>query len=229
MIRAVFFDAVGTLIEPAPSAVDVYLAAARRHGTRLSRQTIAKRFRAAFCLEEAIDRNRGWRTDEEREQQRWRSIVGTVLDDVRDPEACFAELWQHFARPESWRCLPGAVEVLGELARQGFCLGVASNFDRRLRGVAAGMPALRPVRQLVISSEVGWRKPALQFFEQVVSAAGVSASEIVFVGDDPVNDDEGARRAGLRVLLLSPAGRITGLADVLETLLRLNSTEDSRR
>jgi putative hydrolase of the HAD superfamily len=228
MIRAVFFDAVGTLIEPAPSAVDVYLEAARRHGSRLTRDVIAARFRAAFCREDAVDREHGWRTDEAREEQRWRNIVGSVLQDVQDRETCFAELWQHFARPESWRCLEDAAVVLGELARQGFRLGLASNFDRRLRQVAAGLPGLRPIRQLVISSEVGWRKPAREFFERVVSAAGVPASEIVFVGDDPVNDDEGARWAGLRVLLLGQAGRLTGLADVLAALLRIHSTENGR-
>jgi putative hydrolase of the HAD superfamily len=87
---------------------------------------------------------------------------------------------------------------------------------------------LRPIQHLVISSEVGWRKPAREFFEQVVSAAGVPASEIVFVGDDPVNDDEGARRAGLNVLLLDPAGSLTRLADVPDALTRLNLTEEGR-
>ena len=33
-IRAVFFDAVGTLIEPDPPAVDAYLAAGEAHGIR---------------------------------------------------------------------------------------------------------------------------------------------------------------------------------------------------
>jgi putative hydrolase of the HAD superfamily len=206
MIRAVFFDAVGTLIEPHPGAVDIYLAVARRHRSQLSREEIATRFRDAFCREDERDRERGWRTDEAREEQRWRSIVGTVLDDVGDRELCFLELWQHFASPRAWRCLEHAPVVLDFLQRRGYLLGMASNFDGRLRGVRDGLVALRPLRHLVISSEVGWRKPAPAFFKEVVRVAGVDAKEILFVGDDPVNDEEGPRAAGMKVLLLDPQG-----------------------
>src|SRR5262245_59498810 len=101
MIRAVFFDAVGTLIEPEPPAAEVYLSVSRKHGGRLELQTIGSRFRAAFRAEEELDQAAGWRTDEHREQRRWRSIVASVLDDVADEEACFQELWQHFAGPRA--------------------------------------------------------------------------------------------------------------------------------
>src|SRR5262245_32971097 len=132
-IRAWFFDAVGTLIRPEPSAAAAYAAVGRRHGTRLPEDVIAQRFRAAFRAEEGVDRDAGWRTSEAREVQRWRGIVGRVLDDVPDPEAVFRELWDHFARPTAWRCEPGAAEVLAAGERLGLVLGVASNFDGRLR------------------------------------------------------------------------------------------------
>jgi putative hydrolase of the HAD superfamily len=219
MIRAVFFDAVGTLIEPAPAAVEVYHTVACKHGSRLSLEMIRSRFASAFRREDALDRAAEWRTDEAREERRWRSIVASVLDDLRDGEPCFQELWQHFAEPESWRCLPGVEETLAELARRGYQLGLASNFDSRLRAVKEGIAALTPLHCLVISSEIGWRKPARAFFERVVTEADVAPGEILFVGDDPVNDDEGARAAGLRVLLLDPHGgpeRLTRLNDLLE-------------
>ncbi len=180
MIRSVYFDAVGTLIEPAPSAAAVYLDVGRDHGSRLTLDEIARRFRAAFAAEDDVDRRAGWRTDEERERRRW----------------------QHFAQPPAWHCLAGAGEVLAELSRRGYRIGLASNFDARLRGVAAGLAELAPVRSLVISSEVGWRKPSAKFFERVISAAGGNPEEVLFVGDDPVNDGEGANAAGLKVCLL---------------------------
>ena len=106
--RAVFFDAVGTLIHPDPPAPAVYAAVARRYGSSLDMETIAARFRSAFCRQEAIDRLVGWRTDEHREYARWREIVAETLVDVDDAEACFGELHAYFARPDAWRSPSGS-------------------------------------------------------------------------------------------------------------------------
>ena len=202
-VRAVFFDAVGTLIHPEPSAAFAYAAVARTYGSRLGVAEIAARFRAAFAREEAFDVANGLRTDEGREEARWRRIVAEVLDDVGDPESCFGDLFEHFRLPASWRCAPDVGPVLAELERRGYVLGIASNYDRRLRDVVAGLPELRPARRLVISSEVGWRKPAPAFFAAVRAAAGVPAEAILHVGDDVVNDYDGARAAGLGALLVA--------------------------
>ena len=47
-VKAVFFDAVGTLIHPEPSAATVYHSVGMRHGSRLDHATVKARFRAAF-------------------------------------------------------------------------------------------------------------------------------------------------------------------------------------
>src|SRR5262249_40681717 len=153
------------------------------------------------------DRRNGWRTDEEREVRRWRQVVGRVLDDVHDPEGCFRELFRHFARPDAWRCDPDAAAVLPELAARGLVLGLASHYDERLRSVLAGKPELRRLQHVVISAEVGWRKPAAEFFAVVCAAAGMTPEQIVLVGDDLGNDYDGARAAGLRAVLFDPRGR----------------------
>src|SRR5437016_5097413 len=102
-IRAVFFDAVGTLLHPEPAASVVYAEVGRRHGSRYDLSGIDSRFHAAFRREEEIDFAHGLRTDEAREVERWRRIVATALDDVTDADACFEELFEHFSRPENWR------------------------------------------------------------------------------------------------------------------------------
>lgn len=218
-VRVIFFDAVGTVIFPEPPAAEVYAAVAARYGSRLSLAKIGRRFRDVFRREEEFDLRSGLRTDEEREERRWRHIVAAVLHDVCDGEACFRELFEHFSRPQAWVCAPDAGTTLAELARRGYRLGMASNYDRRLRSVVAGLPELRPLEHLVISSEVGWRKPAPEFFAAVVRQAGVPAGEILFVGDDPVNDEKGARGSGLRTLLLDPLGQSPGSIPQLRTLL----------
>jgi putative hydrolase of the HAD superfamily len=222
-IKAVVFDAVGTLIHPEPPAAIVYAQIGRRFGSRLARADIASRFTEAFRREEAADGLTGLRTSEARERARWRAIVASVLDDVSDPEACFQELFAHFARPEAWRCRPEDGPTLRGLRRRGYVLGLASNYDRRLRSVAAGLAPLKPVEHLVISSEVGWRKPARPFFDAVCQAVGTGPGRVLFVGDDPANDYEGARAAGLQAVLLDPeakgpmtADRVTSLRELLE-------------
>ncbi len=206
-VRAVFFDAVGTVIVPDPPAAAVYAEVGRRHGSQLTDAEVRSRFVAAFRQEEEADRAAGLRTDEAREEDRWRRIVSSVLDDVADPAACFAEMFEHFARPSSWRCDADTAGVVRTLAEAGFRLGLASNFDGRLRSVVAGLPELAGVERLVISSEVGWRKPAPAFFAAVCREAGCPAEQVLLVGDDRANDYDGARAAGLRAILFEPTGR----------------------
>jgi putative hydrolase of the HAD superfamily len=201
---AVFFDAVGTLIHPDPPAPVVYAAVGQRFGSRLDTKAITAHFRDAFRRQETIDRLAGWRTDEAREQARWRAIVSETLTDVIDAEACFQALYTHFARPDAWRAEAEVGPTLLALAERGWHIGLASNFDGRLRAVAAGLPALAPVHTLVVSSEVGRRKPAREFFHEVGRQARMPLEKIVFVGDDPINDSEGAGAAGLISLLYDP-------------------------
>lgn len=219
-VRAVAFDAVGTLITPNPPVADVYHSAGRRHGSRLTTEVIRGRFHAAFRAEDELDRAAGWHSDAAREVERWRRIVVAVLDDVPNVEACFRELWDHFSSPASWRCLPDVGPVLAELTRRGLIVGLTSNFDGRLRTVAAGLPDLAPVAPVVVSAEVGWRKPAPEFFAAVVRAFGCAANEVLLVGDDFENDYLGATAAGLPALLLDTVprpgvARISRLADLI--------------
>jgi putative hydrolase of the HAD superfamily len=221
-VRAVFFDAVGTLLHPVPPAPQVYATIGQRHGSRLTHPEVCERFRTAFAAEEALDCGNGLKTDERREKERWRRIVARVLDDISDPKRCFEELFDHFGTPHAWRCEPQTSPVLTTLTRRGLTLGLASNFDRRLRTVAHGLPELRGVSRLVISSEVGYRKPAPDFFLAVREAAALPPEQILFVGDDRANDFEGARAAGMHAVLYDPAGvesalgpRITQLRELL--------------
>jgi putative hydrolase of the HAD superfamily len=215
----IFFDAVGTLLSPEPSAPAVYAATGRRFGSRLDEVTITARFRTAFRRQEEADYLAGLRTSEERELARWRTIVGEVLDDVADREGCFQELYAHFARPDVWACVPEAAEVLETLSARGHTIGIASNFDHRLRGLVAHLPALRSVCHLVISSEIEWRKPAPDFFAEMCRQAAARPEQVLYVGDDPANDYDGARASGLPVLLFDPQQRTNAPPNVCITSL----------
>jgi putative hydrolase of the HAD superfamily len=205
-VRAIFFDAVGTLIHPDPAASMVYFNVGRRFGSQYDSDQIGRRFRQAFEMEEDADRVGGLRTSEERERRRWQHIVGHVLDDVTDPDACFAKLYEHFAKPGAWRLEADTARVLEELKKRGYVLGMASNYDRRLRSVVAGLP-LKPLEHFIISSEIGWRKPAAAFFAALCTAASFPPDKILHIGDDWANDYQGAQATGLQALLFDPKGK----------------------
>ena len=209
--KCIAFDAVGTLIHPTPPPGDVYFQVGRRFGSRLTADEIARRFKQAFRDSERADFNGALgpllATNEAREKERWRQIVANVIDDVTDSNGCFAELYAHFASPQAWSCFDEVPAVLDELRAAGYRLHIASNFDSRLHAVGDAIAALKTIDSRVISSEVGCRKPGRAFFEALVAAAGCGADEVLMVGDDPVNDIEGARQAGLGAVLLNRRAR----------------------
>jgi putative hydrolase of the HAD superfamily len=206
-IEGIVFDAVGTLIDPFPTVADVYAEAARRQGVELDRGLVKTRFHQHFRNDE-VDEIRGpLVTDEVTEFCRWRRIVASVLPEVPYPDRAFFELWDHFGRPESWRCYPDVAPALAVLSAQGLPIRIASNFDGRLRAVVRGLAELAPYADpLVISSEVGFRKPHAAFYQAACASLGLAPERVLCVGDDLENDVAGARRAGLRGLLLDRHG-----------------------
>lgn len=201
-LQWIVFDAVGTVIYPTPSVAVVYHAIGSQHGSRQSLEEVRRLFRAAFHAASAHE-HAG--TSEADEELFWRGIVRETLPDVRDLEACFRQLFDHFGRPSAWACFDDVAPTLTELHARGFRLAVASNFDRRLHPLCEelgdGLP-LKLFEQRVISSEVGYRKPSSQFYQAVLNMTGARADEVLVVGDDEQNDVDGARHAGLRALHL---------------------------
>jgi len=204
-VRWIAFDAVGTLIHPAPSAAAVYHGVGLRHGSRLAAEEVARRFvdvfaRSAQCPDldcGCVEAEEPCHTCEVRERLRWQRIVELVLDDLLSPGECFEELFVHFGQPDNWACFSEVGSALRALRRAGYRLAVCSNFDARLNAVMDGTPQLAPIELRVLSSDVKYRKPSGRFFEALTRAANCAASEILFIGDDPANDVAAAEAAGI--------------------------------
>jgi putative hydrolase of the HAD superfamily len=208
-IRAIVFDAVGTLIEASPSVTDAYLAAAEAQGVRLDSERVRARFRQAFGSEEIHESRGPLGSDEPLEQRRWRRIVTSVLPEVDDPERAFDHLWQHFAQPGRWRVPEDAAAAVAAVIHARLPIRVASNFDARLRAVLAGLPALAGLAEsALISSEVGYRKPSEAFYRAIATSLDRPASETLWIGDDVENDAIGPRAAGFQVALVDRPGRL---------------------
>jgi putative hydrolase of the HAD superfamily len=217
-IRWVLFDAVGTLIFPHPPVAEVYYAAGRRFGSRLGIKTIQQRFRLALAEAQSGCRP----TSESGERERWRRIVGRVIDDVPEVlDAVFDELWRHFSQPQHWRVYDDVPEALSALARRGFQLGIASNFDQRLIEIAAGHPPLANCAPIFVSSDMGYTKPDLRFFRAVEERLRVPPAEIALIGDNEASDVQGAIAAGWRAIPLDRDEPVA--AGTIQTLAELNA------
>jgi putative hydrolase of the HAD superfamily len=215
--RWIAFDAVGTLIFADPPVHLAYYRIGRRYGTAARPEEVLHRFRTAFSrrathsvpqLDAAIAEGSGETSfdGEARERQFWREVVAEVLPDVHDADACFEELFSHFAQPSAWGCFADVEETLDEAQRRGCRVAIASNFDGRLHAVCDGHPALQLVDRRVISSEVGACKPQPAFFEALLSACNCRPEHVVVVGDDFENDVAAPRRMGIRALHLDRTG-----------------------
>jgi putative hydrolase of the HAD superfamily len=203
-VRAVVFDAVGTLMRPEPAVGVAYAVVARHFGSARDELEVQARFRATWKAEEARDYGSGGlRTDEAHERRRWQRIVAEVFPEVVAQDELFAELWDHFADATHWRLFDDVAQAWRELAARGLVLAVASNFDRRLLGICQSLETLAGCPHVYASSLVGYRKPAAEFYEHVTAALRLPAESILMVGDDFENDVCGAVRAGWQGLLLS--------------------------
>ncbi len=197
-VRAVVFDVVHTLVEPWPSVAVAYHEAGRRHGIDLDSAEIQARFRTAWRRQEDIDAagSPPFATSRDREAARWRQIVADVFGTAGPIEEIFAELWEHFGRPEAWRQVPAGRDLALAAHRAGLPIVLASNFDERLLGLATVVEPLTLAEHVFASSELGWRKPSGEFFRAVAGRLGLEPRELVLVGDDPELDIAAARRAG---------------------------------
>ncbi len=234
-IRCLAFDAVGTLIFADPPVHIAYYRVGRRHGSQFKAEEIRGRFRDAFRR-----RSAAWNPADDvmgdqvtfqtvttpepvggevDERRFWSDVVADVLPDVSDPAACFEELFAYFARPQSWTCFADVEETFAEAQRRGLRLAIASNFDVRLHAICDGKPELAPATVRLISSEIGCRKPGAPFYRALLDACQCGPDELLMVGDDPVNDVEGARRLGIRAVRVDRSG--SGGHDVLATLCDL--------
>lgn len=174
--------------------------------------------------------------------------VRAILDAV-DPElpprlsrGVLAELVDAYSRPALLvppAVADGAREALTTLAARGYTLAVVSNTMRTpgttLRELLARYRLLDCFTHATFSDEVGVRKPDPRIFELTLAAVAGGPATALHVGDDPVLDVEGARRAGMRVIQVAsapaPAGRpqpdalILGLGALPAAVSRLERGE----
>jgi len=234
MLRAVFFDLYGTLVtistdEDAPETSAAFerwvaehlgpAAAAREHARPFLAELRAIR---PFPVEHA--------------EPDIAPVVEAHLARLLERRPSQAECRAMAAafRAASRRALdliPGAREALAQL-RARYRVGLISNaqllFTRpELETIGLSLTDFDPA---LISSELGVRKPSRHLFGEALQRAGVTAREALYVGNDPLDDVQGAAGAGLFTCLvddprraddgpLTPDLRLRSVADLPRALL----------
>jgi putative hydrolase of the HAD superfamily len=201
-IRGVLFDAVGTLIYADPPASVVYARAAQELGLTVDESNVQRRLIQALKNYHSAVYDAGLTTSEDHERNRWRAIVAAVFPELLCTEELFCLLWRHFSEPASWRVFSDVAACWERLTGQGRVLGIASNFDERLLTLARGLPPLDRSGHVFVSSRVGFRKPARQFFGAIEQELSLCPQQLLLVGDDWESDYLGATSAGWQAIYL---------------------------
>jgi putative hydrolase of the HAD superfamily len=115
--------------------------------------------------------------------------------------------------------------VLKDLAERGIKVGLISNSHRSMTSFQAHFELDGLIAAALSSSEHGYLKPHPSIFESALELLDVSAGDSVMVGDSLAHDIEGARRVGMRGILVqrSPGGIIVPPPEVavIRTLAEL--------
>jgi putative hydrolase of the HAD superfamily len=212
-IKAVSFDAGGTLIEPWPSVGEVYAAVASEFGhTNISGQALNLQFAAAWKAKKAFDYSlSSWKRLVE-------AVFGTSVPSARMSEL-FEAIYQRFAEASAWSVYDDVRDTLQALRQKGYRLAVISNWDDRLRPLLSKLELSSCFEVVVLSVDVGASKPAAEIFQRTLTLLDLPAGSVLHVGDSLEEDVMGATQCGMQALLVDRAKRMGGSVASLAGIL----------
>jgi putative hydrolase of the HAD superfamily len=209
-VKAVFFDAGGTLIH-----IDhrrVALAVNTVLGHRVEPQAfVAAEYAAREAVERAMADGSGAGDDGARWKIHFRAMLEAV--GVRDGEfeRVVPHLMEQHRQRHLWSAVPGGTaEALAALTQAGWFVACISNADGTVAELLESCGLLRYLAFVVDSGVVGIEKPDRRIFDLALAQSGVGASAAYYVGDVFAIDVVGARGAGMEPVLLDPLGRYAG-------------------
>jgi len=197
---AVFFDVDFTLIYPGQAFQgEGYQAFCARHGIAAD----AARFPAAVLAAASIlDRPASPQYEEGLFVRYTRTIIEGMGGTGASLDACAREMYAEWAACHHFHLYDDVKPTLQRLAREGYKVGLISNSHRCLDSFQSHFDLDGLIAGAISSSDHGYLKPHPSIFEAALARLGVPAGEAVMVGDSLSHDVEGARRVGMRGVLL---------------------------
>jgi putative hydrolase of the HAD superfamily len=198
--RAVFFDVDFTLIYPGPAFQgEGYRVFCARHGMDVD----AQRFPAAVVsASHILDREQDGVYNAQIFIDYVAHIIRSMGGSGSAVEPCAAEIYDEWAACQHFLLYDDVPAALEALIGQDVLLGLISNSHRCLESFQEHFSLEHLIDVAISSSQHGYMKPHPSIFEAALKLAGVAAADAVMVGDSLTQDIEGARRVGMRGVLV---------------------------
>jgi putative hydrolase of the HAD superfamily len=209
MTRAVFLDALGTLVELEPP----WISLRDMVPTEVSDEQLVEALKA----EMAYYREHAHEGRDEASLAELRERCAAIVSEKLGLEISVEELVEAIR----FSAYPDVVPALDGLRDRGLTLVAVSNWDCSLPRVLERCGLDGMLDGTVTSAETGSRKPDPGIFAAALELAGCAPAEALHVGDTPEEDVEGARAAGIRPLLIDrdgDGGDISSLEEIGEHL-----------
>jgi putative hydrolase of the HAD superfamily len=204
-LRAVFLDVGNTLVRERPSRFEIYALCARQYGLQISTERMQELMRAAH-RDLPREVAGAWRYSERWFEAYIERIFATDLGlDQGRLQALSRDLFARFADPATFELFPGAAELCEALRARALVVGLVSNWSARLPLLVEQLGLSQCTDFVLCSALERAEKPDAEIFRRALARAGARADEALHAGDDLEKDFHGARRAGLRAVLVDHA------------------------
>jgi len=196
----VFFDVDFTLIYPGPTFQgEGYRRFCAKHGITVDQGRFGGAVRAASLI---LDAQQQHVYDAEIFVRYTQRIIEEMGGTGPALTACATEIYDEWAACHHFHLYDDVEPVLRDLAGRGVKIGLISNSHRSLAAFEQHFELEGLISAAVSSSEHGYLKPHPSIFEAALRLADVRPEESVMVGDSLLHDIEGARRVGMRGVLV---------------------------
>jgi putative hydrolase of the HAD superfamily len=139
----------------------------------------------------------------------------TILEDLfpQSPETA-RRMWELFKVNYFDSLFPDTIPILEMLTERGVPLGILSNYGTHLLDLLPKLGIFDYFNFIIVSAIVGVTKPDPRIFEIAIEEAGVPPDQILYIGDNPVDDIQGAKNVGIDAILINRPGREPGKAPI---------------
>jgi putative hydrolase of the HAD superfamily len=211
-LRAIFFDAGNTLLRMNYGDIATALA---RHGVSVSAADVQRAEWTARVRLDADVLAHASSTESRDTHLRYLRYILAGLGITDEPTIEAVDAWRRaYNLPVGlWNTAdPDAAAALHAVRAAGVRSAVISNSNGTIRSLMERLGLIDKLDFVIDSGEEGIEKPDPRIFQIALARAGVKPEETAYIGDFYSIDVRGARRAGLRPVLLDP-GRCWGSRD----------------
>lgn len=121
--------------------------------------------------------------------------------------------------------------VLENLTKDDYQLGIVTNFQQPniVSDILRNFGIDGYFKTVVISANLGYRKPHPDIFKSALTELNMELTpeRVVYVGDNPEEDVEGAKRVGLKPILIDRENRFSDIAKYVISIQSLTELQEA--